>query len=138
MGISRHGKRAEGTAVEGMLHGNDLMIRASVLQICIFPGRLQSAFNGLRAAVGKENPVHAGNLFHFHSRFHSRHIVIIIGGMDNFIDLCLQRVVILPVVIAQGKNSDAGAEMQVFFTFHIIQVNAVALIQNHLIPVVGM
>ena len=89
LGISRHGKGSHCSAVEGTVHGNDLMIRGSVLQIRVLSGRLDSPLDGLRPGIGEKNPVHAGKLLELFCRVYGRDIVIIVRGMDQLIDLRL-------------------------------------------------
>ena len=75
--------------MKGVLHGNDLVIRGTILQIGVFPGRLDGALHGLRTAVGKEHPIHSRYLFQLPRRLNGRHIIIIIGGVDQLVDLGL-------------------------------------------------
>ena len=138
MRVSCYGKCAEGPSVEGMVHGNDFMIRFSVLKKSIFAGRLQSAFHCLRAAVGKKDTIHAGDLFQLHRRFHCRNIIIIIGSVDHLVYLAFQSIVVFPVIITQREYGDSGTKIQIFFPFDVCKVNAVAFIQNHLVAVIGM
>ena len=58
--------------------------------------------------------------------------------MDHFVDLCLQRIVVLRVVVAQREYRDSRHKVQVTLSIHIIEIHAVAVIQHHLVPVIGM
>ena len=58
--------------------------------------------------------------------------------MDHFVDLCLQRVIVFPVVVAQRENRDSRHKVQVTLSIHIIEIHAIAVIQHHLVPVIGM
>ncbi len=56
-GVARNGQSTHGASVEGMLHGDYLMIRGTVLQKSILAGRFDGAFHSLGSAVGKEHAV---------------------------------------------------------------------------------
>ena len=70
MVIARHGQGADTSAVEGMLHGDNLMAAVAVTVIGIPFGNLQRSLDGLRTAVGKKYPVHAGHRQQFLRRVH--------------------------------------------------------------------
>ena len=118
--IARYRQSAHRPSMEGMFHGDDFMIRSPVLQISIFPRRLNGSFHRFRPAVRKKYPIHAGSLFQFFRRFYGRHVIKIIGSMDQLVDLGFQRVVIRPVMISKGKNRNAGSKVQIAFPFDII------------------
>ena len=124
--------------MEGVIHGNDLMVGTAILQIRIFSGSLNGTFHCFRTGIGEKDTIHAGYFFDLTSRLDGRHVVIIIGGVDHLVDLCFQRIVVCLVLIAQGKYSDSRYEIQIFFPIGVIQMYAFALIQNDLIPVIGM
>ena len=67
-----------------------------------------------------------------------RLIVIQIGSMHQFINLAFQRLVVARIMIAQGLYRDACGEVQVFIAVCVVEIDAVAVIQHHLIPVVGV
>ena len=56
--------------------------------------------------------------------------------MHNVIDLILQRVVQLLIAVAEGVHRDAGGEIQIFFSVRVVQIDAVAVLQHDLKPVV--
>lgn len=124
--------------MEGVIHGNDLMVGTAILQIRIFSGSLNGTFHCFRTGIGEKDTIHAGYFFDLTSRLDGRHVVIIIGGVDHLVDLCFQRIVVCLVLIAQGKYSDSRYEIQIFFPIGVIQMYAFALIQNDLITVIGM
>ena len=103
-----------------MLHGDDLMIRASVLQIRILPGSLQRSLHRLRTGVGEKDPIHAGNRLQLPCRLNGRHIVIVVGGVNHLVDLAFQRVIVFLVLIAQGEHRNTRTEIQIFFAFPVI------------------
>ena len=55
VGVSCDGQSADGAAVEGALHRDDLMVVLSILHPCIFSCGLDCALDSFRAAVGEEN-----------------------------------------------------------------------------------
>ena len=124
--------------MEGVIHGNDLMVGTAILQIRIFSGSLNGTFHCFRTGIGEKDTIHAGYFFDLTSRLDGRHVVIIIGGVDHLVDLRFQRIVVCLVLIAQGKYSDSRYEIQIFFPIGVIQMYAFALIQNDLITVIGM
>ena len=87
LGGAGDGQSSEGPAVEGMLHGYDLMVRAAVLLICVLAGSLDGPFDSLRAGIGEEHPVHAGDLLQLLRRPDSGHVVVVVGGVDHLVDL---------------------------------------------------
>ena len=124
--------------MKGMLHGNDLMIRIPVLQICVFSCRFQCSFHGFRTAVGKEDTIHTGCFLYCLGSFDRRHIIIIIGGMKYLVHLCFYGIVICFVAVAEGKHADPGYKIQIRLSFNIIKMHALTVIKYHLIPVIGM
>ena len=58
--------------------------------------------------------------------------------MDQLVDLIFQGLVIVLIMIAQSKNSDTGAEIQIFLSFYVSQINTLAFFQNHRETVVGV
>jgi len=124
--------------MEGMLHGNDLMVCSSVLQISILSCCLNGSFNRLCPAVCEKHSVHPGNLFQLFGSFNSRYIIIIIGSMDHLVDLLFQGIIVNLISIAKGKYSYPCTEIQIFLSFHVIKVNTFSLIQHHLKTVIRM
>ena len=138
MGVAGNGKGAVGTSVERMLHGNDLVVGPAVLEVGIFNGRLQGAFYRFRAAVGKEDPVHTGNLFDPVGRACRRLVIEIVGGMDDLVQLGFDRVIEFLMVVAKSEYRDTRHEVQVFFPVDIIQIRALAPVQYDLVAVISM
>ena len=142
VGISRYGKGAHGPAVERMIHGDDLMIGAAILQISIFPRGLDHSFNSLCTAVGEKYPVHLCCFRQLVRRFHSRHRIIIIGDMGDFLYLIAESIdelfFQLGITVAQGIDRDPRTEIQIGFSVGIIKVYALSVIKYDLIPVVSM
>ncbi len=62
MVISRDGQSPQASAMEGMLHGNDLMASMSIPVVGVPLGDLESALHRLGAAVGKKHLFHLRNL----------------------------------------------------------------------------
>ena len=138
MGIARDRQGPVGPAVEGILHGDDLVAPAPVLEEGVLHGGLESSLDRLRAAVGKEDPVHAGGLLHPGRRPDRGLIVEIVGCVQNLVDLGLEGIIVGPVAVAQGKDGDPGHEVQVFFAVHIIEIHALAPVQDDLVAVIGV
>ena len=88
MCISCYGQSTDTSSMEGMIHGNNLMICHAIPDISIFLCQFQCTFDRLRTAVGKEYPIHSGNLCNLLCRLDCRYIIIQIGSMDYFINLC--------------------------------------------------
>src|SRR5699024_6612129 len=59
MFVSRNRKGSHTSAVERMIHGDDLVPLLLSLGVSIFSGGFQSALNSLRTAVGKKRLAHA-------------------------------------------------------------------------------
>ena len=53
-------------------------------------------------------------------RFHRRNIVIIIRGVDDLVDLRLQRIIVPGILIAEGKHRNTSHKIQIPFSFYII------------------
>jgi len=53
-------------------------------------------------------------------RFHRRNIVIIIRCVDDLVDLRLQRIIVLGIMIAEGKYRNTSHKIQIPFSFYII------------------
>ena len=112
------------------------MIRSPVFQVCIFARRLDRALDSLRSAVGKEDAVHTRYLFKLFRRFDSRHIVIVIRGMDDLVNLIFQRIVVRLIVVTERKHGDTGHEIQIFLSVRVIKVHALSFVKHDLITVV--
>ena len=136
--IAGDGEGSHAPSVEGMVHGDDLVIIFSVLQPRVLAGRLNCALDSLGAAVGKEYPAHAAHAHQLVSCLCGRLIVIQVGGMHQLIDLSLQRLIVARVMITQGLYRDTCREVQIFFAVGVVEIDTVAVIQYHLIPVVGV
>ena len=131
MGISCYRQSPQASSMERMVHGNNLMVCTLVLQPGIFPGCFDGSFNSLCPAVGKENLAEAGSFEKFLCRFHHGNIVEQIRGMYHLIDLILQGLVVCFVSVAQSKNRDTGAKIQIFFSFQIIETHTFSPVQNY-------
>ena len=138
LGVACYGQSSHGSAMERMVHGNDLVIGTAVFQIGIFSGCLDGTLHCFRAGIGEKDAIHAGYFFDLSCRFDGRHIVIIVGSVDHLVDLCFQCIVVCFVLISQCKHSNTGHKIQIFFTVRIIQIHTIPLIQNDLVPVIGM
>ena len=136
--IARHGQSTHGSAVERMVHGNDLVIGTAVFQIGVFSGCLDGALHRFRTGIGEKDPIHAGYFFDLSCCFDGGHIIIIVGSVDHLVDLCFQCIVVCFVLISQCKYGYTRYKIQIFFTVYIIQIHTIALIQNDLVPVIGM
>ena len=105
---------------------------------CIFACQLKRSLIGLAAAVGHKNLVHAGGLCQSPGRLCERFRIEIIGEMDPLVNLSLQCLFVFPVTVPQRTNGDAASKIQIFFSFHIIEIHVLTMIQHNRIPVIGM
>ena len=124
--------------MEGILHGDDLVASPAILEKCVLHSGLECTLDGLCAAVGKEDTIHTGRLFHPGCRIDRGLIVKIVGGVQDLVDLGLESIIIGLIAVSQGKNSDAGHEVQILFAVYIIEVHSLAVIQDDLIAVIGV
>ena len=138
LGGARHRQGSHGPAVEGMVHGDNFMVVSAVFQVRIFPGRLHRPLHRLRPGVGEKYPVHAGDLPQLSGRIYSGHIVIIIGCMDQLVNLRFQRVIVIPVIIPKSEHCNTCGEVKIFFSLHIVEVHPVPPVQHNLKTVVGV
>ena len=106
--------------MEGMLHGNDFMIRTPVPEPCILSCSFNRALDCLRSGVCEKYLAHAAGLRYFSRCLRHRNIVVQIGGMNNMVDLVLQCVIVFPVSVSQAENSDACRKIQIFFPIRVI------------------
>ena len=74
--ISRHGQRADRSAVERVIHCDDLMTAMSVSGIRIFFRRLDCSLDRFRAAIRKEHAVHTARLLQCPGCGRYRHVVV--------------------------------------------------------------
>ena len=126
MSVPGHRQRSQTPAVEGVLHGDDLMPRMAVPAEGILFSRLHGALDRLRPAVGKENPVHAGSGKGFLRSFQNRHIVIQVRRMDHPVYLVFQRLIVRLAAISQGAYRNACGKIQILFPVRVIEIDALA------------
>ena len=136
--VSRNRKGSHASAVEGMIHGDDLIPLLFPLCISIFSGGFQGALNGLRTAVGKKRLAHAAGFHQFFSGLAHGLVVIQIRDVKEFVDLGFQRLIISRIMISQGVYGDSRREIQIFFSFRIVKPASLPVIQNHGKAVIGM
>ena len=58
--------------------------------------------------------------------------------MGQLIDLIFDRIIKILVIVTKSEYRNAGAEIQIAFSFCIIEIHAVSPFQDDLITVVGM
>ena len=138
MCIACHGKSADATAVEGMIHGNDLMVCMAISFVGIFLGSLQSTLNGLCTTVCEEGLFHMACLYKFGTCLNDRLIVVQVGNMHQLVDLGFQCFVIARIMIAQGIYCDTCRKIQIFLSFGIIEVTTLAFFKNYRKTVICM
>ena len=138
MGISSHRQSAQTPAVEGMPHGNDLMVCILILQPGIFSCHFDGTLNGFCAAVGKKSLVKAGCLCKLLGCLHHGEIVIQIGCVDHFVYLVFQCLIVCRMVVSQSKDRNTCCKIQVFFSIHIIKADTVPFFQDNRKTVIGV
>ena len=136
--IAGDGEGSHAPSVEGMIHGNDLVILFAILQPRVFAGRLNCALDSLGATVGEEYPAHAAHAHQLVGCLCGRLIVIQVGGMHQLVDLGFQCFVIARIMISQGIYSDTCRKIQIFLSFGIIEVTALAFFKNYRKTVICM
>ena len=124
--------------MKGMVHRNDLMIVGTVFQVSVFSCYFDRTFDGFGSAVCEKYFGKSGCFYQFLCGFHHRYIVIQVGGMDHFINLILQRLIVYLIIVSQGKYRDSCCKVQIFFSVHIIQMDTVSFVQYDLETVIGM
>ena len=75
---------------------------------------------------------------HLFCRIAKRSVIEQIRGVDQLVDLRLQRIVVRPVPVAERKHRDPGAEVQVLLSVHIIKADALSPLEHDRKTVVGM
>ena len=123
--------------MERMVHRDDLMIVGAVFQVSVFSCYFDRTLDGLGSAVCEKHFGKSGCFYQFLCCFHHWYIVIQVGGMDHFIDLILQCLIVCLIIVSQGKYSDSCCKVQIFFAIYIIQMNTVSFVQNDLETIIG-
>ncbi len=106
--------------MERVVHGNDFVVSLAVLEKSVFSGSLERTFHSLRAGVGEKHPVHAGHCFQLLRRVDGRHIVIVVGSVQQLVYLGFQGVIVFLIVVAKGKYAYAGDKIQVFDAVRVV------------------
>ena len=135
--VAGHRQRSQASAVEGVLHGDDLMAAVSVPAEAVFFRDFQRPFYGFRTAVGKKYPIHARRLQKLFSGVDHRLIVKQVGGMQQLFRLRLYRLRVFRISVPQGAHGNAGAEVQVLRSLRVVQVHAFSVVKHHREPVIG-
>ena len=136
--VSGDGQRTYRTAVEGMVHGDDLMVIGAIPHVCIFPGSLDRTLYRLCTRIGEKHLAHAGVPDDLHSSIPERFVIVEIGSVKQFVDLRLQRFVVCRIAVSERIDSDACAKIQILFAIRVIQADSFTMIKDHRKTVISM
>ena len=132
MRIACDRKGTDTSAVERMVHGNNLMICGTVISCpCILTGKLDGTFNGFCTTVGKEHLFKAAGIHQLVCCFCHRLCIVQIGHMDHLVDLSLQGIIVFFDIVTKRTYSDPGCEVKILLAFHIVKINAVTVIKHN-------
>ena len=136
--LSCRGERGDGSAVEGVLEGDDLVVIGSVFVKAVFARDFNGAFVRLGAAVaeaylGKSRQ--AAQLFGEVARLRA---VEVVGHVLNGVCLRAHRLCPALVAVAEGVDADARADVEVALAVLVVGDDALAALKGDVVAPVGV
>src|SRR5215470_12729323 len=102
------------------------------------PRQFDRAFNGLRAAVGEERTLQAGELTKLLGQHSLKFVVVEIRKMDDLTGLFADRLNDPRMCMAQCVHAQARYEIKVAFAIQIVEKSAFPALKNQRIAAVGL
>ena len=132
------GQGGQGPAVEAVHQGDDLVPALAVVVKAVFPGCLDGALVGLGPRIAEEHLAHAGAAAQPLGQLGAGSGVVEVGGVLELVGLLGNRLGPVQVAVAQAVHPDAAGEVQIILALGTIGVEAVALLDDDGVAVIGM
>ena len=133
LGLAGDGDGPDGTAVEGVIEGEDLGPVGSG----VGAEDLDGAFHGLGAGVGEEDAVEAGDLAQALGQFAGVLVIVEIRGVEEQGGLLLNHLGDARVGVAEGVDADAAEQVEILAVIETVEVAALAASQRQRVTGVG-
>src|ERR1700682_272076 len=136
-GLTRGRDGGQGTAVKGLVGGDDVKGPVAVL-LAPLAGYLEGAFVGLGAAVGVEDPSLEPEFVEALGQLDLGAAVIEVADVDRFPGLARHRLDQGGMVVTQNVDGNAGDEVQILAAVRVVDVPAVGADQLQWLALEGL
>jgi hypothetical protein len=131
------GQGGHGAAVKAAFHDDDGRPR-HVAFVTVQAGDLDGGFVGLGAAVGEENPVHAGQRAQAVGQTFLLGNAVQVGGVHDGAGLGGDRAGDPGMRVAEAAHGDAGERVQITPALGVFQPGTLAADEGHVLALVGV